>query len=96
MRDLSRALILNGKITTTEAKAKSLKTTIDKLVTLGKKGDPPARRMLVAKAGEEAAKKLITEISLRFAERHGGYTRIIKMPARVSDGAKMAVIELVQ
>ena len=96
MRDLARALILNGKITTTEAKAKSLKTFADKLVTLGKKGDLPARRTLAARAGQEVAKKLISEIGPRFRERSGGYTRIIKMPPRVSDGAAMAVIEIIQ
>lgn len=95
MCELAIAMIKHGKITTTEAKAKSLKIFLEKLITKAKFDGLASRRVLISKIGEGNAKKLIGEIAPRFGERHGGYTRIIKMPIRVSDGARMARIELV-
>ena len=95
MKSLVYALALEEKIRTTEAKAKSLRPMIEKLVTLGKKNTPASRRLLISRAGEEAAKKIATDLSIRYKERAGGYTRITKLVRRASDGAPQAVIEFV-
>lgn len=95
MRGLANALITHGRIQTTEAKAKSLRPYIEKLITKSKAQNLAARRSLVATVGVQSAAKLIKEIGPRFIERPGGYTRIRRLLPRVSDGAKMAVIEFV-
>src|SRR3989344_2869080 len=92
MRDLARAVIENGKITTTQAKAKSLRTSVEKLITKGKSKNLAAVRLLSSQLGAKNAKKLTSELAERFAGRNGGYTRIINLPPRLSDGSKMAVI----
>lgn len=104
MKSLAHNLALKGKIKTTEAKAKELRPFIEKLVTLGKKATPEnaapqrlsARRLLEARVGKMAAKKIALELSKDYKERTGGYTRITKLVPRKSDGAKMAVIEFVK
>ena len=96
MRSLAESLALKGKIKTTEPKAKELRPFIEKLVTLGKKETPASRRLLNARVGEKAAKKIATEISKEYKDRNGGYTRITKLIARKSDGSPMAVIEFVK
>lgn len=88
------ALIEHGKITTTQAKAKSLRPFAEKLISRGKNKGLTAFKMIGSRVGPRATKKLI-EISSKFSERQGGYTRITNLPPRLSDGAKMAVIELV-
>ncbi len=95
MKSLAYALTVEGKIKTTEAKAKSLRPFIEKLVTLGKKDTQASRRLLVSRVGGEAAKIIATELSPKYKERMGGYTRITKMVRRASDGAPQAVIEFV-
>jgi large subunit ribosomal protein L17 len=65
------------------------------MITLGKKGDVATRRIIIARVGAEAGSKLMKDLSPRYAKRAGGYTRITKLPRRVSDGSLMAVIELV-
>jgi large subunit ribosomal protein L17 len=95
MKSLAYALTTKEKITTTEAKAKELRPMIEKLVTLGKKDTQASRRLLEARVGKIAAKKIATDLSRRYKERAGGYTRITKMTARASDGAPRAVIEFV-
>lgn len=95
MKSLAYALTLKEKIQTTEAKAKSLRPFVEKLITLGKKDNLATRRLLEARVGARAAKKIATDLSPRYKERAGGYTRITKMVRRASDGAKMAIIELV-
>lgn len=94
---LTRALIVHEKIKTTEAKAKSLRPTVEKLVTMAKYKTLGARRLLSARLlnQERLSKKLVEEIGPRYKERKGGYTRIMKLPRRKSDGAEMAVIEFV-
>ena len=92
-RSLATALIDHGKIKTTQAKAKSLSQYFDKLVTTAKKRDLAARRLLLSQIGEKAVKKLVSEIG-QFEARKGGYTRIIRLGQRRSDGAMMAQIEL--
>ena len=95
MKSLAYALTTKEKIVTTEAKAKSLRPFIEKLVTLGKSGTQSSRRVLESRVGVRAAKIIATELSPRYKERAGGYTRITKMVRRASDGAKQAVIEFV-
>lgn len=96
LRGLSRALLLKERIKTTEAKAKEVSPFIEKLITKAKKGDLASRRLLLKFFSKEISKKLIDEIGPRYKERPGGYTRIIKLGPRKSDGAKMAIIELVK
>jgi len=96
LRNLATNLVLYEKIETTEAKAKSLKPVIEKLITKAKKGDLHARRELIKYLYlENAVKKMIEEIGPRYKDRKGGYTRIIKTKARQGDAAKMAIIEFV-
>jgi large subunit ribosomal protein L17 len=96
MRGLAISLIENGKIVTTAAKAKELRPYAERLVTYGKKGTVAARRDAATKLGEPkdaVIKKLFDEIAPKYADRAGGYTRIIKIGTK--DGREEAVIELV-
>ncbi|MEK7506731.1 MAG: 50S ribosomal protein L17 [Patescibacteria group bacterium] len=95
MRSLAVALIEKNRITTTEAKAKSLKTYFEKLVTKGKRDGLAAFRQLTSELNYQSAVKLTKETALRFQNRRGGYVRIRKLASRISDGAKMAIIELI-
>lgn len=96
MRHLAESLVRYEKIETTEAKAKELKSFIEKLVTRARKGDLAAHRILTARLGSKTlAKKLIDDIAPKYKERAGGYTRVVKLPKRSGDAAKMAVIEFV-
>lgn len=96
MRSLAVSLVRDEKITTTEAKAKSLRPYMEKIVTQAKKGALGDRRLLISKINNvSASKKLVEDIATRYQDRKGGYTRIIKMQPRLGDGAKMAVIEFV-
>ncbi len=94
LRDLALALITNKKITTTQAKAKSLRPYIEKLITKGRSNNLSAFKTIASQVGIVGARKLTKEISPGFAERTGGYTRIRNLPPRLSDGSKMAIIEL--
>ncbi len=96
IKGLLTALVEHGKIKTTEVRAKVLKTEADKLVTVAKKGTLHGRRLLLRQVGTAAAAKLATDIAPKFAERHGGYTRVVKLGRRDSDGSPMALIEFVQ
>ncbi|HYF10484.1 MAG TPA: 50S ribosomal protein L17 [Candidatus Paceibacterota bacterium] len=96
LKSLSRSLVLHGKIKTTEAKAKELRPFVERLVTYGKKGGLSAERLLIARiGGKDEAKKILTEIAPRYKGRNGGYTRIVKLPRRLSDSAAMAQISFV-
>lgn len=95
LESLARSLVLHQKIKTTEPKAKELRPYVEKLVTMGKKATVASRRNLGEKLGSGAAKTLVDTISKKYKERNGGYTRIVKVKNRVSDGSKMAVIEFV-
>jgi large subunit ribosomal protein L17 len=96
LKNLSVELFVHEKIKTTEAKAKELKSYAEKFITKAKKGDLAARRHLLKFFPKQVVKKLIEEIAPLYKERPGGYTRIIKLGPRKSDGAKMAIIELVE
>ena len=110
LRNLTTDVIVNGKIVTTEQRAKEVRRQVGKMITLGKKGDLASRRRaaaylmdVVADVKEDgddivvqtALQKLFDEVAPRFKDRNGGYTRIIKMQERRGDAAKMAVLELV-
>ncbi len=95
LRNLTVSLILKEKIKTTEAKAKELRPFAEKLITKSKKANLATIKNLARVLPAEARKKLIGPIALRFKDRAGGYTRIIKLNPRRTDGAKMAIIELV-
>jgi len=110
VRDLTTDLIINERIITTEARAKEIRKTTEKMITLGKRGDLHARRQAAAFVRNEVAdireeddavivqsalQKLFSDIAPRYAERNGGYTRILKTAPRRGDGALMVIIELV-
>lgn len=97
LANLAVAFILNGRITTTLAKAKALKPVVERLITLGKKqGDISARRRATVILRDKAAvKRLFEEVAGQFEDRNGGYTRIMHLDPRTGDGAPMAILELV-
>jgi len=96
LKSLVTALFLQEKIKTTEAKAKEISGFAEKFITKAKKGDLATRRFLARFFSKRITKKLIEEIGPRYKERKGGYTRIVKLGLRKSNGAKMAIIELVK
>ena len=96
LRNMTTDLLKHGKITTTETRAKEVKRLADKMITLGKRGDLHARRQALAYMMDETVvKNLFDEIAPKYAERNGGYSRIIKTMPRRGDAAPMAIIELV-
>lgn len=110
LRDLTTDLFINERIVTTEARAKEVRSTAEKMITLGKRGDLHARRQAAAFVRNEVAdvreedeaivvesalQKLFNDIAPRYAERSGGYTRILKTEPRRGDNAPMVVLELV-
>jgi large subunit ribosomal protein L17 len=95
LRNMATSLILHGRIETTVAKAKELRPYAEKLITLARRGDLHARRLVAQKIRErEALSRLFTDIGPRFAARPGGYIRILKLGHRPGDGAEVARIEL--
>ncbi|ADH97692.1 50S ribosomal protein L17 [Salisediminibacterium selenitireducens] len=104
LRDLATDLIINERIETTEKKAKELRSVVEKMITLGKRGDLHARRQAAAfirkevadeETGQFAVAKLFDDVAKRYEDRQGGYTRVMKLGPRRGDGAEMAIIELV-
>lgn len=110
LRDLTTDVIINERIETTEARAKEVRKTVDKMITLGKKGDLASRRRAAAFVRNEIAdariegeevvvetvlNRLFDTFAERYAERNGGYTRILKKGPRRGDGAPMVILELV-
>jgi large subunit ribosomal protein L17 len=97
MMNLSKELIDHERIETTCAKAKAVKPEVEKLITLAKRGDLHARRQALSALGQDKfmVYKLFEEIAPRYAERPGGYTRILKLGPRKSDATEMALLELV-
>ncbi len=94
--NMCNALIKHEQIVTTLPKAKDLRPVIEKLITLGKRGDLHARRQVIAQIKDVAmAKKLFDVIGPRYKERNGGYTRVLKAGFRYGDNAPLAVIEMV-
>ena len=96
LRNLSAALVKHEQILTTQAKAKELRPYVEKLITLAKRGGLSNRRLAMSKLGDETQlRKLFDTLAERYADREGGYTRVIKAGYRGSDAAAMAVIEFV-
>lgn len=106
LRDLATSLIISERIETTEARAKEVRSVVEKLITLGKKGDLASRRNAAKtlrnveilnedETTQTALQKLFGEIPERYTERQGGYTRILKQGPRRGDGAESVIIELV-
>lgn len=96
LKSLARALILKERIETTEAKAKELSSFVEKSITKAKKENLAVRRELLKLFSAKATKKLVEELAPLYKKRQGGYTRIIKLGCRKSDGARMVLIELIE
>ena len=97
LRGLTSELVQHERITTTLAKAKETRIVAEKLITHGKKGTLHHRRLALSQIpNKKVVKKVFDDLSQRYADRPGGYTRIIKLGPRQGDGAQMAVIELVE
>lgn len=104
LRNMATSVIMNGKIETTEMKAKELRSVVDGLIQLGKRGDLHARRQAASyirdvvadeKTGQTVLQKLFDDVAPKYADRNGGYTRVMKTGNRRGDNAPMAIIELV-
>lgn len=96
LRQLTTALLENGRLETTFCRAKEVQPVVEKMITLGKKGDLAAyRRALSYITKEDVANKLFKETAPQYADRNGGYTRVTRLGPRRGDAAEMAVIELV-
>ena len=98
LRNLVMSLFVSpsGRITTTLEKAKEARRVAEKMITLGKRGDLHARRLAMAELrSNDVVHKLFSEVAPRFAERNGGYTRVVKLGPRQGDAASMALLELV-
>ena len=96
-RNLVTDLLGYEKITTTEAKARQARGMAEKMITLGKQGSLHSRRQALSFIfDEKVTNKVFTELAKRYAERHGGYTRVIKLGPRLGDGANMVQLELVK
>jgi large subunit ribosomal protein L17 len=97
LMNLSKEIIEHERIETSQAKAKAVKPHVEKLITLAKKGDLHARRQALSTLSQDkfAVHKLFDELAPRYAERPGGYTRILKLGPRKSDATEMVFIELV-
>ena len=97
LRNLQRELIQHERIQTSQAKARAVKPQVEKLITLAKRGDLHARRQALSALGQDKflVHKLFEEVAPRYAERPGGYTRIVKLGPRRSDSTEMVFLELV-
>ena len=94
--NLAGALIEHGRIRTTEAKAKAVKPVAERMITLGRRGDLAARRQALAYLrSQEVVHRLFADVAPRFADRPGGYSRIVKLGPRQGDAAEMVYLELV-
>lgn len=96
LKGLASSLILQERIKTSEAKAKEMTRITEKFITKAKTQDLAARRALLASLPKKTVQKLMGEIAERYKDRPGGYTRVVKLGPRKSDGAKMAIVELVK
>ena len=97
LRNLCREVIVHERIKTSQAKAKAAKPRVEKLITLAKRGDLHARRQALSELGQDKflVHKLFEEVAPRYADRPGGYTRIVKLGPRRSDSTEMVFLELV-
>ena len=95
LRSLVTSFLKHGRIETTETRAKEARSIAEKMITLAKRGDLHARRQVLAYILEEEVKTLFDEIAPKYAERNGGYTRMMKKGPRRGDGAEVVILELV-
>ena len=97
LANLTKDVIMNGKIVTTDTRAKEVRKFVDKMITYGKNGDLVSRRKALAFFENDTVvvKKVFDELAPKYATRNGGYTRILKVDERRGDNALMAIIELV-
>ncbi|NMB45318.1 MAG: 50S ribosomal protein L17 [Firmicutes bacterium] len=96
LRNLVASVLMEGRIQTTDAKAKAARPLVERMITLGKRGDLHARRQAAAFLGQdEAVEKLFADVAPRYRERSGGYTRIMKVGPRRGDAAPVSILELV-
>ena len=96
LRAMVTYLLENGQIETTVTRAKEVRSVAEKMITIGKNNDLHSKRQVLSYVNKESvAKKLFDEISTKYADRNGGYTRIIKTGPRRGDAAEMAIIQLV-
>lgn len=97
MKGLILSLLEKERITTTEAKAKELRPAVEKIITFAKQDTLAKRRIVLAKLYNQTdmVKKVFGELAPKYKERNGGYTRVLKIPQRLSDSSKMAIIEFV-
>jgi large subunit ribosomal protein L17 len=95
---LTKQVIMNERITTTDTRAKEVRKSVDKMITLGKRGDLVSRRSALAflHNDTEVVKKVFDDLAKRYEKRDGGYTRILKVDERRGDGSLMSIIELVK
>lgn len=95
--NLTTELLMHERIVTTETKAKEVRGMVDKVITLGKEGSLHSRRQAIVLVNDKkAVDKVFDELAKKFADRSGGYTRVLKLGPRKGDGAPMAIIELVK
>jgi len=96
LSNIAREVIVHGRITTTETKAKMAKPVVERLITYAKAGDLASRRRALGILGDKATvHKLFSEVAPRYEARKGGYTRILKLGQRQGDGAPMVILELI-
>lgn len=96
LRSLAAAVLINDRIKTTETRAKEVRPLVERIITWGKRGDVHSRRLALAELGDrELVHKVFADIAPRYAERDGGYTRILKLGPRKGDAAPMVILELV-
>ncbi len=96
LKNLASSVLIYEKVKTTEAKAKAVRTLVERAITTSKKGDLNARRKLIATLPQKmAVKKAMEVLGKRYEERNGGYTRMVKLGVRPGDGAEIVQIELV-
>lgn len=96
LRSLARALFLNERIKTTEARAKEVRMLVERIISWGKRGDVHSRRLALAELNDrKLVHKIFADIAPRYAERDGGYTRILKLGPRKGDAAPVVILELV-
>ena len=95
---LTKQVIMNERITTTDTRAKEVRKSVDKMITLGKRGDLVSRRSALAflHNDTEVVEKIFNDLAKRYEKRDGGYTRILKVDERRGDGSLMSIIELVK
>lgn len=96
MRSLAESLLMHERMRTTEARAKALRPLVERIISMSRTDSPASRRLVLKRLKSRLSlQKLYKDIAPRYASRTGGYTRVVKLGSRLSDGARMAIIELV-